>query len=445
MSLSLFNIGRTGLTASRASLEVTAQNIANAETEGYVRRRINQVEVAAPGRVGDNTSAQFNGVRIDSLSRPDLLLVTAEVRRSTSSFAAAEAEVGALTRTEAALEEAGIFDAIVEFEASLAQLETDPLNSSLRANALEQGRALAETFQLSSNAISQSGDYLRLEAQTGVVTVNDLTADLARTNLALTRVDTGAGGRAALLDQRDLLLEKLSGEVGIATEFGLNGTVNVRLNDSSGPLLVELGATATLSANEQANGILGFAVDGNSVTPLSGAMAGRSNALQTQVDVLNSLDAIAAGTITALNASQASGTAQDGSAGQPFFSGTGARDIALAISDGRAIATAPSGSAANSLDTSNLAALRDALANGGPAAQTDTLMFDLSNSVRNRSANRDALGAIAQAAQTTYAGIAEVDLDQEAANLVRYQQSFEASGRVIQVATELFDTILGIG
>ncbi|WP_407931998.1 flagellar basal body rod C-terminal domain-containing protein [Erythrobacter aurantius] len=38
-----------------------------------------------------------------------------------------------------------------------------------------------------------------------------------------------------------------------------------------------------------------------------------------------------------------------------------------------------------------------------------------------------------------------VDLDTEAANLVRLQQAFDANSRVIQVATELFDTILGLG
>jgi len=384
MSFSLVNIGRSGITASRASLEVTAQNIANAETEGYVRRSIDQVEAAAPGRVGQDIYGHFNGVRIGDLSRPDLPLLSAEVRRSGSSFSAADTEVAALTRIETAVEEAGIFDAIVEFEASLAQLEADPLNSSLRANTLEQGRALAETFQLSNNAITQSADFLRLEAQTGVTTINGLTADLAQNNASLNRTVVGTGSHAVLLDQRDVLLEQLSREVGISTEFGEDGTVNVRLNDSSGPLLVELGNSATMTATEQANGTLDFAVDGAAATPVSGAIAGRASALQMQADVLSNLDTIAAGAISALNASQASGSDQDGGAGGPFFSGSGAGDIALALSDGRAIATAPSGAAANSLDTTNLAALRGALANNGPAAQTDTLMFDLSNSVRNR-------------------------------------------------------------
>ena len=37
-----------------------------------------------------------------------------------------------------------------------------------------------------------------------------------------------------------------------------------------------------------------------------------------------------------------------------------------------------------------------------------------------------------------------VDLDQEAVNLIRYQQAFQASGRVMQVAADIIDTMLGI-
>ena len=38
-----------------------------------------------------------------------------------------------------------------------------------------------------------------------------------------------------------------------------------------------------------------------------------------------------------------------------------------------------------------------------------------------------------------------VDLDNEAANLIRYQQAFQASGKAMQVASDIFDTLLGIG
>jgi flagellar hook-associated protein 1 FlgK len=49
--------------------------------------------------------------------------------------------------------------------------------------------------------------------------------------------------------------------------------------------------------------------------------------------------------------------------------------------------------------------------------------------------------------QTTVAlqGVSGVNLDEEAANLVRYQQAYQASGKVLQIASTLFDTLLALG
>jgi flagellar hook-associated protein 1 FlgK len=71
-------------------------------------------------------------------------------------------------------------------------------------------------------------------------------------------------------------------------------------------------------------------------------------------------------------------------------------------------------------------------------------VFDISSAVAGRSVTRDALDTIASTARISLQAQAGVDLDQEAVNLLRYQQAFQASGRVMQVASDIFDTILGI-
>ena len=127
-----------------------------------------------------------------------------------------------------------------------------------------------------------------------------------------------------------------------------------------------------------------------------------------------------------------------------MFSGTGAADMVLAFEDGALIATAPAGAGANSRDASNLAAMRNALGLSDPAGSMDGLLFDISSTVAGRSVTRDALESIAGSARITLQAQAGVDLDEEAVNLIRFQQAFEASGRVMQVANDLFDTLLGI-
>ena len=74
----------------------------------------------------------------------------------------------------------------------------------------------------------------------------------------------------------------------------------------------------------------------------------------------------------------------------------------------------------------------------------DSLMFGAASAASARRTTADALDSIAGAARIALAEQAGVSLDDEAANLLRFQQAFQASGRVIQVASDLFDTLLAI-
>ena len=75
----------------------------------------------------------------------------------------------------------------------------------------------------------------------------------------------------------------------------------------------------------------------------------------------------------------------------------------------------------------------------------DSLLFTVSGAVAGRNVTRDALESIAGSARMALEAQSGVDLDQEAMNLVRFQQAFQASGKAMQVATEIFDSLLGIG
>ena len=183
---------------------------------------------------------------------------------------------------------------------------------------------------------------------------------------------------------------------------------------------------------------------GTPVTPTSGALAGKAQALTKLADVRSTLDDLAGDVMTAVNTAQGNGVSLDGSAGTPMLSGLGAADMALAFEDGTLLATAPAGVGANSRDATNLTALRNALATADPAGKMDSLLFDVSSTVAGRTITRDALTSIASSAKVALATQAGVDLDNEAVNLVRYQQAFQASGRVMQVATDIFDTLLNI-
>ncbi|OZA72473.1 MAG: flagellar hook-associated protein FlgK, partial [Sphingomonadales bacterium 39-62-4] len=79
-----------------------------------------------------------------------------------------------------------------------------------------------------------------------------------------------------------------------------------------------------------------------------------------------------------------------------------------------------------------------------PAGTMDAILFDVSGTLAGRNVTLGALQTIADTAKVALSAQSGVDLDQEAVNLVRFQQAFQASGKVMQVASDIFDTLLAI-
>jgi flagellar hook-associated protein 1 len=150
--------------------------------------------------------------------------------------------------------------------------------------------------------------------------------------------------------------------------------------------------------------------------------------------------------MSTINSSQAGGSDFNGLTGTDLFAGSGAGNMALASSmtSGSQIATAATGSVANSPDATQLTALQTAFSVNDFAGQTNQMLFTASSAVSGATTTRDALDAITTNAKTALSTNSGVDLNTEAANLVRYQQAFQASGKIIQVASTLFNQLLQI-
>ena len=444
MASDLIAIASSGARAARAALDVSAQNIANAATPGYVRRSIELSEVAGTRTSSTQSDVSLAGVRIAGITRNADAFRQADVRRTTSDTARANAELAGLAHIESSVENSGIYNALTGFESALQRLGPDPTNASLRSAVIEQGRTLSGNFRIAAQELASVSKGLRFDAAAGVSQVNDIARQLAQTNLRLTAVGQGTSDQTALADQRDQLLDTLSKLGDLTTTFAANGTVQVQLGGSSGPNLVAGTTPSTLTANTNSDGTLAYAVGAQSVAFSGGTLAGANLALTKLAAVSTSLDGIAASIIATINTAQANGVALDGTAGQPLFTGTNAATFAVAAVTGSAIATAPAGAGAQSRNTGNLIALQSALTAADPSGQTNALLFDVSATVASNTTTRDALRTISDNAKAALAAQSGVNLDEEAVNLVRYQQAFQASGKVIQVAQTLFETLLNI-
>lgn len=444
MGADLLSIARSGANVAKLALEVTSNNIANAASSSYVRRSVQVTELIANSSASAPTDVNLAGARVTGVIRNADAFRQSEMRRTGADAARADAEVQGLQNVEAAVEQTGVYDSVVNFEAGLQKLVSDPSDGSLRASVIEQGRTMAQTFNTASSSLDAAGNGLRFNAQDGVTNVNNIAAELARVNLRLSRASDASSDQTALLDQRDSLLQNLSGYVGITTSFDTNGVVSVTLGDAAGPSLVSGGTASTMAMTTATDGTVSFTLDGNPATVSSGSVAGNSQALTQLASTRGRLDAVAAKIMNVVNTAQANGVDLNGNTGTAIFSGTGAADMTMIATSGSAIAAAAAGSGANSRDGTNLDAMRTAFSSADPAGDTDAMLFDVSSAVAGRTVTRDALDTIATSAQTALQAQAGVDMDQEAVNLTRYQQAFQANGRVMQVAADIFNSILSI-
>ncbi len=447
MSGDLLTIARSGAKVARQSLDLTAQNIANAGTTGYVRRSPVAADVVSVSatRIGDPA---LSGVRLASVMRNADAFRAAEVRRTGADAARADAQVAALTDIETQIEQSGVTDRIAAFQAGLQALGANPTSASLRAAALENARAMTQGFGVAAQGLAGVGRGLAAQAADGVAQVNTLAAQLAKINQRLSR-NAAAGGsasgdQASLLDRRDVLLQKLSDEADVTTTFAPDQSVAVQLGGASGPALVGGAGANTLTVATAADGTIAFRIGTASATLAGGVLAGIAQGLTAIRDTRGSLDAIAAGLIATVNASQSAGVDPTGATGQAMFGGTDATTIAVVLPGGAGIATAPASASANSRDPGNLTALMSALAAADPSGAADRLLNDTSNAVATAKLAGTTLSTFADSATAALQATAGVDLDQEAVNLVRYQQAFQASGKVMQVAADLFNTILNV-
>ena len=444
MASRLLSIASSGLAASSAALNVTAQNISNASTAGYVRESVNQSELNTPENTGVTNAMALSGVRVTGINRDVSTYLQGQVYTTGSAAAAADGNVTNLTNVGNAVEQSNVYSSITAFQAGLETLGANPTNASLRASVLADANNMAQSLNLASNSLTTAQSGMQTDATGGVSSVNQLASNLAQINQQIAIDPDPANNGAGLLDQRDAALTALSKLTNFNATYAANGTVAVQMGGNSGPNLVSGGTATTLAATTAANGTISFTLGGTALTVTGGSLAADQNGLASAAGAVTSLNAIASSLITTVNTAQAGGADLTGAAGAAMFSGTTAANIAVTMTSAGQIATAAAGSAAGSQDITNLNAMQSALTTAGVAANTNSLIFNLSSATASATTSQTATDAIAGQAKAQLAAQSGVDLNTEAANLLQYQQAFQASGKVIQVASTLFNQLLGI-
>ncbi len=445
----LLSIGASGVRAYQSALTTTSDNIANAGTAGYARRTATLTEVtASSGRYSQSNVANGNGVAVFGINRAADEFRATAVRTSGADLARTETSIVWLTGIESALTGNDLTDRLTSFFNAAKSVAADPAASTPRAALLEASTGVATAFAATARSLDQITADLDSTAESAVTSLETLGAALAKVNKGLGSATPNSSAQAQLLDQRDQILDQLSALSDIGVTLDSSGRASVSLGGATGPNFVTTSGTVGFVTYVRApSGNVSFAVHLNgtasSLSPNGGALAGIAEGGQRIGAARTELNRIATDFVDGVNAVQAAGRDLDGDPGAPLFTvGATATDISLALASGRGIAAAGVGGGPR--DNSNLAALEALRTSGAFEADTAGLIANNAAALDQRKAVSDAQNAIRDGAITARDQLTGVNLDSEAVDLLRFQQAYQASSRVIQVARETFQSILDI-
>ncbi len=447
----LLSIGVTGVRAYQTALSTTSENIANAATPGYTRRSstIEEFRTSGVAGLGQTTQQTGGGVRIASVSRAADEFRSAQARTTGSDLAKSSASVGWIDRIEGALAGNQLSDRFTTFFATAKTVAADPSATAPRTVFLEDARSLASGFASTGRALAGAAEELAGQGRDMAAQLTDLSNSMSRINNSLTRAAEGSSSRVQLLDERDRTLEAMSALVDIDTKFDAFGRATVRAGGSAGPVLanVERGAIVSFVTND--SGEAAIAVNDSTgmqkVPATGGAMAGLVDGALQIAGARQRLNAVATDFVSGMKAWQAGGKTLSGAPGEAIFeipTGAAPTEMAVVMNDpaGVAAAVGTEGVRGNG-NMTKLTALRDS---SKWESRFDDLTTENAALLKTRRAVVDAQTAIHISSVSARDGMTGVDLDEEAVSLIRFQQAYQASSRVIQVAREIMQTMFDI-
>ena len=439
----LFVIGASGTRAYRAAMGAVSENIANANSDGYSRRSVTTIESGASTATMALyiSRANFGGTQIAGVDRATDPYLDTAVRLTGMALGSSTARMRWLNDAETALNDTdtGIGKLMTGMFQNMDKLAASPSDTSLRVTTLDSISRVAEAFRQTAADLGSASTGIATEAQASVANINIALDQLANINGSLLRAQPGTSAYAQLLDSRDAALQQLSENLNVDISFGAHDSVQISFN---GQTLVQGDAATKVAVSANPNGTLSFETSGGTAlaAPANGTLGGLFSAAQTVTDRRASLDTLAQQFVTDMNAWHAQGETDALAAGGALLSyGGGAANMAALITDPAALATRSTDGTLNG----NLLTVQSALRGNGSVEQNWTaLIATHANLLTATKAEQTTAQGRADQAVAAREAVSGVDLDMEAADLLRLQQAFSGCAKILQVAKETVDSIL---
>lgn len=451
----------SSLYAQRRGMDVTGQNIANANTEGYSRQRTEMQAVggsAVPAMysVSDGTSA---GVTVSAVTRIQdaFLEARGRIEHAQNSYLADQNRVYTnVQQAMGALSATGLQKQMNELWSAWHDLSNTPGDGAARSQVIARAQTVTDTLHGTHNALASLFSTTREQLDAYATEVNTTAAQVAQLNQAVVRGTQAGLPVNELADQRDALVMHLTELTGASAIARANGSMDVTLGGSglvSGDVArqVKVAGAARLDDVTTAPVALSWTDNNAQVVIPSGQLASSLEALNTIVPGYSAqFDAVAFTLAKTVNDQHTTGYDLSGTPGGLFFGNPGGVPVTAGITAGNisVLITNPDKVAASSTTGGNLdGGNADAIAGigvstGSPDRAFRSLVADLGVTAQRadrRASVQDILTKDVDSSRQAQSG---VNLDEEMTNLIAFQRAYQSASRVISTIDSTLDTLI---
>ncbi len=449
-SFGSINTALTSLYAQRRALDVTGQNIANANTEGYTRQRAemqSQVGSLSPAMYA-KTDGLGTGVAVSDVQRLRDEYLESRGRTEHAKSAYSAAQTSAYSAIEDVFAEPGdtaLAAQLADMWGGWNDVANNPQLAATRSTLIQQSATVADGLNRAHSSLAGQWADNRTQMSAYVDEVNTAAESIARLNDSIVKAKASGLTVNELEDRRDLQVMRLSELAGATASKRLNGAMDVFVGNSTlvsefTTRKLEVSGAARLENQNDDPMTLRWA-DTKTAVSAGGRMGAMADTMTTIIPAMrDAIDSVARNLAETVNTLHTGGYSMDGSTGLEFFSGTTAATIKVAITDPEKVAVS---SAPDSLNNAVADALADAgAAPGGPDREYQGMIGQLGVAAQASSRRTEIQTTVTEQIDAARESESGVNLDEEMTNLLTYQRGYEAASRVLTTIDSMLDQLI---
>ncbi|MCA9753511.1 MAG: flagellar hook-associated protein FlgK, partial [Gemmatimonadetes bacterium] len=422
-------------------------------TEGFHRQR---VELAQGNPEFTAWGALGTGVRPDSIRRVQDRFLESALQRELPMLARFEVQADALSQAEITFGEpsdGGLTSQLDDFFAGFDDLASNPGDAGSREAVVRRGVALAQALGSARERLYAQQQEITAQIGYSLDQGNRLLREVQSLNRDILASQRGGVVPADLEDRRDQLIEQLGDMIGATGSVEGDGTATIRMG---GRALVQLEAATEIEYDlTKLNGAPKVGDRELLANELDGRVGGLFEARDEHLaSAIRKLDEFAADLAARVNDLHSSGVDMNGDDAVPFFvfvglegnsvdrAAAGLRVNPLITADPSLVAAGRDGSDGDNTLALDLAALRND--SSGPTGALRSLIVDFGSRARQAADLSEGQRVVVDSFRAQRESVSGVSLDEEGADLLRYQRSYQAAAQMIATADEMLQTLLAL-